>query len=103
MGKILHNNRAQLILVEASRGVIHWDDQPPINPGRVAMDDADFAFLKIARHRKTPKGDDDKGINGFYLAVATLAAQFFIVWCLTKFPWLSNNSSSGACWRLTMR
>ena len=34
-------------------------------------------------------------IKGFYLAVATLAAQFFIVWCLTKFPWLSNNSSSG--------
>jgi branched-chain amino acid transport system permease protein len=34
-------------------------------------------------------------IKGFYLAVATLAAQFFIVWCLTKFPYLSNNSSSG--------
>ncbi|WP_374326092.1 branched-chain amino acid ABC transporter permease [Azonexus sp.] len=34
-------------------------------------------------------------IKGFYLAVATLAAQFFIVWCLTKFPWLSNDSSSG--------
>ena len=34
-------------------------------------------------------------IKGFYLAVATLAAQFFIVWCLTKFSWLSNNSSSG--------
>ena len=28
-------------------------------------------------------------IKGFYLA------QFFIVWCLTKFPWLSNYSSSG--------
>jgi hypothetical protein len=25
-------------------------------------------------------------IKGFYLAVATLAAQFFIVWALTKFP-----------------
>ncbi|MGO4304630.1 branched-chain amino acid ABC transporter permease [Cupriavidus sp. RAF12] len=34
-------------------------------------------------------------IKGFYLAVATLAAQFFVVWALTKFPWLSNNSSSG--------
>jgi branched-chain amino acid transport system permease protein len=34
-------------------------------------------------------------IKGFYLAVATLAAQFFIVWCLTKFPYLTNNSSSG--------
>ncbi len=34
-------------------------------------------------------------IKGFYLAVATLAAQFFIVWVLTKFPWLSNHSSSG--------
>jgi branched-chain amino acid transport system permease protein len=34
-------------------------------------------------------------IKGFYLAVATLAAQFFVVWCLTKFPWFSNSSSSG--------
>ncbi|MCS6766689.1 MAG: branched-chain amino acid ABC transporter permease [Candidatus Protistobacter heckmanni] len=34
-------------------------------------------------------------IKGFYLAVATRAAQFFVVWALTKFPWLSNNSSSG--------
>ena len=33
--------------------------------------------------------------QGFYLAVATLAAQFFIVWALVKFPWFSNNSSSG--------
>jgi len=32
-------------------------------------------------------------IKGFYLAVATLAAQFFVVWALTKFPWFSNNSS----------
>ncbi|HMZ78027.1 MAG TPA: branched-chain amino acid ABC transporter permease, partial [Rhodocyclaceae bacterium] len=32
-------------------------------------------------------------IKGFYLAVATLAAQFFIVWALVKFPWFSNNSS----------
>jgi branched-chain amino acid transport system permease protein len=29
-------------------------------------------------------------IKGFYLAVATLAAQFFVVWALTKFPWFSN-------------
>ncbi|MBI4755872.1 MAG: branched-chain amino acid ABC transporter permease [Betaproteobacteria bacterium] len=34
-------------------------------------------------------------IKGFYLAVATLAAQFFIVWVLTKFGWFSNYSSSG--------
>ncbi|HEX9719571.1 MAG TPA: branched-chain amino acid ABC transporter permease, partial [Ramlibacter sp.] len=34
-------------------------------------------------------------IKGFYLAVATLAAQFFIVWALQKFPWFSNYSSSG--------
>jgi branched-chain amino acid transport system permease protein len=34
-------------------------------------------------------------IRGFYLAVATLAAQFFIVWALTKFGWFSNFSSSG--------
>ncbi|MEP7181531.1 MAG: branched-chain amino acid ABC transporter permease [Betaproteobacteria bacterium] len=34
-------------------------------------------------------------IKGFYLAVATLAAQFFIVWALVRFPWFSNYSSSG--------
>lgn len=34
-------------------------------------------------------------VRGFYLAAATLATQFFVVWCLTKLPWLSNNSSSG--------
>ncbi len=34
-------------------------------------------------------------IKGFYLAVATLAAQFFIVWLLTKVGWFSNFSSSG--------
>ena len=34
-------------------------------------------------------------IKGFYLAVATLAAQFFVIWALQKFPWFTNNSSSG--------
>ena len=34
-------------------------------------------------------------IRGFYLAVATLAAQFFIVWCLTKVGWFTNYSASG--------
>lgn len=34
-------------------------------------------------------------IRGFYLAVATLAAQFFVLWVLTKVPWFTNNSSSG--------
>jgi len=34
-------------------------------------------------------------IKGFYLAVATLAAQFFVVWALVRFPWFSNYSSSG--------
>jgi branched-chain amino acid transport system permease protein len=34
-------------------------------------------------------------IRGFYLAVATLAAQFFIIWALTKIGWFTNYSSSG--------
>jgi branched-chain amino acid transport system permease protein len=34
-------------------------------------------------------------IRGFYLAVATLAAQFFIIWCLTKVGWFTNYNSSG--------
>ena len=42
-------------------------------------------------------------IKGFYLAVATLAAQFFVVWALVKFPWFSNYSSSGVITAQTMR
>ena len=34
-------------------------------------------------------------IRGFYLVVATLAAQFFILWFLTKVGWVSNYNSSG--------
>src|SRR5262245_45113550 len=34
-------------------------------------------------------------IRGFYLAVATLAAQFFIVWLLTKVGWVRNYNPSG--------
>ena len=34
-------------------------------------------------------------IRGFYLAASTLATQLFVVWCLTKIPYLTNYSSSG--------
>src|SRR4051812_13188602 len=34
-------------------------------------------------------------IKGFYLAVATLACQFFVLWTINRVPWFSNNSSSG--------
>jgi branched-chain amino acid transport system permease protein len=34
-------------------------------------------------------------LRGFYLAVSTLAAQFFAQWALTKFGWFSNNNPSG--------
>src|ERR1700723_3290087 len=35
-------------------------------------------------------------IKGFYLAVATLAAQFFLEWCFARVPWLYNDNTSGA-------
>lgn len=35
-------------------------------------------------------------IKGFYLAVATLAAQFFLEWCFIRVPWLYNYNASGA-------
>ena len=35
-------------------------------------------------------------IKGFYLAVATLAAQFFLDWCFIRVPWLYNYNVSGA-------
>jgi branched-chain amino acid transport system permease protein len=34
-------------------------------------------------------------IKGFYLAVATLAAQFFLTWLFNKVPWFTNYSASG--------
>lgn len=34
-------------------------------------------------------------IKGFYLAVATLACQFFVLWALQRFGWFTNHSSSG--------
>jgi len=34
-------------------------------------------------------------IKGFYLAVATLAAQFFLVWVFNRVPWFYNYSASG--------
>jgi len=34
-------------------------------------------------------------IKGFYLAVATLAAQFFLVWLFNKVAWFTNYASSG--------
>jgi branched-chain amino acid transport system permease protein len=35
-------------------------------------------------------------IKGFYLAVATLAAQFFIDWLFIRIPWFSNYQPSAA-------
>jgi branched-chain amino acid transport system permease protein len=35
-------------------------------------------------------------IKGFYLAVATLAAQFFIDWMFARIGWFTNYSSSGS-------
>jgi branched-chain amino acid transport system permease protein len=35
-------------------------------------------------------------IKGLYLAVATLAAQFFCDWIFTRVKWFTNNSSSGS-------
>jgi len=35
-------------------------------------------------------------IKGFYLAIATLAAQFFLVWLFQKWAWLYNYNTSGA-------
>ncbi len=34
-------------------------------------------------------------IKGFYLAVATLAAQFFLIWMFNKWGWFYNHSASG--------
>lgn len=35
-------------------------------------------------------------IKGFYLAVATLAAQFFLQWAFVRIPWLFNYNTSGS-------
>jgi ABC-type branched-subunit amino acid transport system permease subunit len=35
-------------------------------------------------------------IKGLYLAVTTLAAQFFLEWCFIRIGWLYNYNNSGA-------
>jgi branched-chain amino acid transport system permease protein len=35
-------------------------------------------------------------IKGFYLAIATLASQFFLVWAFGRIAWLYNYNASGA-------
>ena len=35
-------------------------------------------------------------IKGFYLTIATLAAQFFLQWCFERVGWLSDYSTSGS-------
>ncbi len=35
-------------------------------------------------------------IKGLYLAVATLAAQFFVDWAMLRIKWFTNDSSSGS-------
>jgi len=35
-------------------------------------------------------------IKGYYLAVATLAAQFFLDWVFSRVAWLTNNTPSGS-------
>ncbi|MCJ0764745.1 branched-chain amino acid ABC transporter permease [Variovorax terrae] len=35
-------------------------------------------------------------IKGLYLAMATLAAQFFADWAFLRIPWFTNNSTSGS-------
>ena len=42
-------------------------------------------------------------IKGFYLAVATLAAQFFLIWLFNKGAWFSNYASSGTITAPTRR
>ena len=34
-------------------------------------------------------------IKGFYLAVATLACQFFVLWLIQRWGWMTNYSASG--------
>jgi branched-chain amino acid transport system permease protein len=34
-------------------------------------------------------------IKGFYLAVATLACQFFVLWVIQRWGWITNHSPSG--------
>jgi len=42
-------------------------------------------------------------IKGLYLAVATLAAQFFVDWACLRIPWLTHGSSSGSVSVATLR
>ncbi len=52
-------------------------------------------FMAVGAYSAFKLGVPSLRIKGFYLAVATLAAQFFLVWLFNKAPWFVNYASSG--------
>ncbi len=54
--------------------------------------------LAAARRRRSGIffGIPSLRVRGLYLAVATLAAQFFTDWVFLRVPWFTNNASSGS-------
>lgn len=65
-----------------------------------AMPDLNIAFIVVIAGGITALvgtvfGLPSLRIKGFYLAVATLAAQFFLVWLFNRVPWFFNYSASG--------
>jgi ABC-type branched-subunit amino acid transport system permease subunit len=49
----------------------------------------------LGRHRHHLRPAELR-IKGLYLAVTTLAAQFFLEWCFIRIGWLYNYNDSGA-------
>jgi branched-chain amino acid transport system permease protein len=67
----------------------------------VAFPDANIVLLMLvsglfAAAVGTLFGLPSLRIKGLYLAVATLAAQFFLSWCFIRVPWLYNYNVSAA-------
>lgn len=65
-----------------------------------AFPNLDFAFIILAAGLMTALvgiafGLPSLRIKGFYLAVATLAAQFFLIWLFNRVGWFYNYSSTG--------
>ena len=105
---LLRSRRSGSICSPAIPGLLSLGTGALHGGRRLRLPEADDDLPAREHHRLDPRlglfsaavgalfGLPSLRIKGFYLAVATLAAQFFLEWCFIRVPWLFNYSVSGA-------